>query len=62
MDNLRIFIYLQSQNRKCGSREIADNLGIGLRKTQYILKKMRECGFLEVTTGTQNSYKIKVSK
>lgn len=58
MDNLRIFIYMQSKNRKCGSREIADNLGIGLRKTQYILKKMCEKGFLEVDIGTQNSYRI----
>lgn len=58
MDNLRIFIYLQSKNRKCGSKEIADNLGIGLRKTQRILKKMRECGFIEADSESIIGYKV----
>lgn len=60
MDNLRIFIYLQSQNRKCSSREIAESLNLGIRKTQYILKLMHESGFIDRDNSIPFGYKVKV--
>ena len=59
MNNLRVFIFLQKQNKKCGSKEVAKALGLSLRHAQYVLKKLHENGFIDCDNECPMGYKIK---
>ena len=59
MNNLRVFIFLQKQNRKCGSKEVSEALGLSLRHSQYLLKQMHKHGFIDRDYANPAGFKVK---
>ena len=62
MNNLRVFIFLQKRNKRCGTKEVSEALGLSLRQTQYILKKMHNQGFIDCDHCHPIGYKVKSEK
>lgn len=59
MNNLRVFIFLQKKNRKCGSKEVADHIGVTLRHAQHILSQLHKQGFIDRDNSHPAGFKVK---